>query len=304
MTNGQGGGEASGHSRRAGRSNGGLLALALALIVCYLIVEFVGGLISNSLALLADAGHMLADAAALGMSLFALWVARQPPTPRRTYGYYRAEILAALANGATLLAISVFIFVEAYHRISAHPEVQGPLMLAIALGGLAVNAVCLGVLDAGKAESLNLRGAWLHVLTDALGSVAAIFAGAVVWAFGWWWADPALSVVIGLLVISSSWGLLKEATAVLMEGAPGHLDVDSVRDALIGLPGIRGVHDLHVWSITSGREALSAHLTTDSTRPPEELLRSARATLHTRFGISHVTIQVEPMGFLDCRTSC
>jgi cobalt-zinc-cadmium efflux system protein len=273
------------------------LAITLALTAGYMVAEVVGGLLANSLALLADAGHMLSDVAALGLSLFAVWIARRPPTPGKTYGYYRAEILAALANAATLLAVAVAIVVEAYHRAWNPPAVRGGLMMGVAAGGLAVNLVGLAVLGGGRGESLNVRGAWLHVLTDALGSVGALAAGALMWAFEWWWADPVASVLIGLLVVYSGWNLLAESAAVLMESAPGGIDVDEVREALRAADGVLGVHDLHVWSITSGMPALSAHVVADDGRPPGELLGELRTLLHDRFGIDHITIQVEPEGF-------
>ncbi|MGH7458092.1 MAG: cation diffusion facilitator family transporter, partial [Longimicrobiaceae bacterium] len=211
------------HGGSAGSRNRERLAITLGLVTFYMVVEVVGGLLTNSLALLADAGHMLSDAGALALSLFAIWIAQKPATSKHTYGYYRTEILAALANGATLVAISIYIFVEAYQRFDDPPEVQGALMMGIAVGGLAINLIGLWILNAGKGESLNVRGAWLHVLSDALGSVGAILAGGLIWAFGWNWADPAASVTIGLLVLYSSWALLKETVAVLMEGTPGHI---------------------------------------------------------------------------------
>ena len=262
-----------------------------------MVAEVVGGLLTNSLALLADAGHMLSDVAALGLSLFAAWIAERPPTPKRTYGYYRAEILAALANGATLIAISVYIFVEAYHRLRQTPEVQGPAMLAVAVGGLAVNLVSLWLLHGGREESLNVHGAWLHVLTDALGSVGAIAAAALIWAFGWAWADPVASVLIGLLVVYSSWRLLAESVSVLLESAPKGIDVDEVHRAMRGVPGVLAVHDLHVWSITSGLNCLSAHVVAAEGQPHAALLKTLRADLHEKFGLDHLTIQIEPEGF-------
>lgn len=275
------------------------LKIVLGLVVLYMVAEVVGGLLTNSLALLADAGHMLSDAASLALALFALWAAQRPPTPRHTYGYHRTEILAALVNGATLVAVAVYIFVEAYERVGAPSEVQGALMMGIAVGGLAVNLAGLWILNAGKSESLNVRGAWLHVLTDALGSVGAIVAGALIWAFGWYWADPAASVLIGLLVIYSAWALLKETVAVLMEGAPGHLDVDAVRDAIRGVEGVSAVHDLHVWTITSGMVALSAHVVTSGARPHDVLLQEIHDVLHEAFEVDHPTIQIEPGGFRE-----
>lgn len=295
-----GAGHAHSHGPGAHRSaSQKRLAIVLGLVTIYMVAEVVGGLWANSLALLADAGHMLSDAASLALALFALWIAQRPPTPRHTYGYYRTEILAALVNGATLVAVAIYIFVEAYERVGEPPEVQGALMMGIAGGGLVINLAGLWILNAGKSESLNVRGAWLHVLTDALGSVGALVAGGLIWALGWHWADPVASVLIGLLVIYSSWALLQETVAVLMEGAPGHLDVDAVRDGIRGVEGVSAVHDLHVWTITSGMVALSAHVTTHGGRPHAVLLREVQDLLHEAFGVDHATIQIEPEGFQE-----
>jgi cobalt-zinc-cadmium efflux system protein len=298
-----GGGGHSHHHHHGGGSdrNRGRLAIVLALSAAYMVAELVGGLVTGSLALLADAGHMLSDAGALALSLFALWMARRPPTRQRTWGYYRTEILAALANGATLVAISIYIFLEAWERFRDPPAVDAPWMMAIAAGGLAVNLIGLRVLSGGRSESLNIRGAWLHVLTDALGSVQAIVAGALIWAFGWAWADPVASVLIGVLVIYSSWALLREAVGVLMESAPAHIDVDEVREAIAGISGVLAVHDLHVWTITSGMESLSAHLVVAEGRSGRDLLTEVRATLHDRFGIDYITVQLEPEEFEPCQ---
>jgi cobalt-zinc-cadmium efflux system protein len=285
-----------GHCHHHGGSdrNRRRLTLTLGLVVLYMVAEVVGGLLSGSLALLADAGHMLSDAGALGLSLFALWIARRPPTPSKTWGYYRIEILAALVNGATLLALSAFILFEAVERIRQPGEVRAPLMMAVAAGGLLVNLVSLRILSGGKNDNLNMRGAWLHVLTDALGSVQAIVAGGLIWAWGWTWADPVASILISLLVLYSAWGLLRETVGVLMEGAPRHIDVDEVRDCLICLPGILAVHDLHIWTITSGMESLSVHVVVDEGQSYSDALTEVRAILHHRFGIDHMTVQVEP----------
>ena len=292
-------GHGHGHGGSAGQQNRRRLGIVLGLVTVYMVAEVVGGLLTNSLALLADAGHMLSDAGALALSLFAIWIAAKPPTPRHTYGYYRTEILAALANGATLVAISIYIFIEAFRRFGEPPEVQGALMMAIAVGGLLVNLAGLWILNAGKSESLNVRGAWLHVLTDALGSVGAIAAGALIWAFGWYWADPLASVTIGLLVLYSSWALLKETVAVLMEGAPGHIDVDEVRDTIREVPGVLSVHDLHVWTITSGMVALSAHVVVSEERFAQGMISRIREPLHERFSIDHTTLQLERAGFRE-----
>jgi cobalt-zinc-cadmium efflux system protein len=247
------------------------LATTLALSAAYMVAEVVGGLVANSLALLADAGHMLTDVAALGLSLFAMWAAQRPVTRERTYGYHRLEILAALSNGVTSIAIAILILVEAVRRWRNPPAVAGGLMLLIACGGLVVNLVALRLLRGGRRESLNVRGAWLHVLADALGSVQVIAAGALIAAFGWRWADPTASVLIAILVAYSSWGLLRDAVGVLMEGAPGGLDVDEVGNAIMATPGVRALHDLHVWTITSGFVALSAHVVVEPDCPDDVL---------------------------------
>ncbi len=291
------------HHHAARGENRARLAWTLALTLVYMLAEVVGGYLADSLALLADAGHMFSDAAALGLSLFAAWISTRPPTPQHTYGYYRAEILAALANGATLVAISIFVFVEAIGRLSEPPPVQGLLMLSIAAGGLVINLVGLAILQGGKTDNLNMHGAWLHLLTDALGSVAALVAGGLVWWFGWNWADPAASILIGLLVIYSSWNLLKQAIAILMESTPRHLDVDQVRSAMASCAGVTGVHDLHIWTITSGMESLSAHVVLESGHIAHDALDALRQILHERFGIDHITIQIEPSGQQECRTS-
>jgi len=268
------------------------LAFTLALSAVTLLAEVVGGIVANSLALLADAGHMLTDVFALGLSVFAIWAARRPATARRTYGSHRVEILAALFNAATLIAISLWIFIEAVRRWARPPEVRGGLMLAVAAGGLAMNLLALWILRGARSRGLNERGAWLHVLADALGSIQAIAAGALIAAFGWHWADPLASVLIGLLVMFSSWRLLRDAVAVLMEGVPADLDLDEVQHAISGVPGVIAVHDLHVWTITSGFVALSAHALVRSDTADDVLWR-IRDQLHGRFGIDHSTIQVE-----------
>jgi cobalt-zinc-cadmium efflux system protein len=268
-----------------------------------MVAEIVGGYLADSLALLADAGHMFSDAAALGLSLFAAWISTRPPTPQLSYGYYRAEILAALANGATLIAISIFVCVEAVGRLTSPPAVEGALMFGVAAGGLAINIVGLAILNAGKTDNLNMHGAWLHLLTDALGSVAALAAGAVVWAFGWNWADPVASMLICVLIIYSAWSLLKQAIAILMESTPRRLDVDAVRSAIVSVSGVCGVHDLHIWTITSGMESLSAHVELAGGHEPAQALDDLRQLLHEQFGIDHITIQIEPDGQQECRTS-
>jgi cobalt-zinc-cadmium efflux system protein len=291
-----------GHDHRHG--NGDLdaqsrLRIVLFLSLGYMIAEAVGGWLTNSLALLADSGHMLSDVAALGLSLFAVWISRRPTTPKHTFGYYRAEILAALVNGAALVAISALIVIEAFGRLNHPQSVHGPAMLAIASGGLVVNLVSLRLLHAGRHESLNLRGAWMHVGSDALGSLGAMVAGLLAWRLGWSVADPVASIVIALLVVYSSWSLLRQAMDVLMEGTPRGIDADEVRGALLSVQGVRAVHDLHIWTITSGMHALSAHVAVPRDETRSGLLVDIRGVLDERFGIDHVTIQVEPDGEVD-----
>ncbi|MEJ7759363.1 MAG: cation diffusion facilitator family transporter [Gemmatimonadaceae bacterium] len=288
-------GESHNHGAGASRRR---LATVLVLVSFYMVAEAVGGWLTNSLALMADAGHMLSDAGALALSLFAVWIAQRPATSRRTYGYHRTEILAALVNGATLVAISLLIFVQAYHRFSRPPEVQGGLMIWIAVGGLLVNMLGLWILNSQRHESLNVRGAWLHVLTDAIGSVGAMIGGTLIWIYGWNWVDPLISVLIGILVIYSSWALLRETVAILMEEAPGNIDVEVVRASMSRVGGITDVHDLHVWSITSGMVALSAHVKSDDVEPAAVLL-ALRNVLNDDFGIGHITIQIDPPGHDD-----
>ena len=286
-------GHGHGHAHSAGSNQARPIAFTLVLVLLYMGLEVIGGIASGSLALLADAGHMLSDAGALGLTLFAIRVARRRPTADRTYGYYRAEILAALVNGATLVAIALYIFVEAYERFRSPPDVQGALMLGVASGGLAVNVAGLWLLHGGREANLNVRGAWLHVLTDALGSMQAIVAGALIWQLGWNWVDPIASALIGLLVIYSSWSLIGQSVAVLMEGAPGNINVDDVRAALLDIPGVSSVHDLHVWTIASGFVALSAHVLCTDPERHDGILGLAQRLLGERFGIRHTTIQID-----------
>lgn len=274
------------------------LLFVLVISGLYMIAEVVGGYLTNSLALLADAGHMFSDVAALGLSAFAIRIASLPPSAKRSFGYHRTEILAALANGATLVAISVFVVIEAIHRLRAPEPVAGGVMLVVAVGGLIANAIGLWVLHGGKDANLNVRGAWLHVLTDALGSVAVIVGSVLVLTLGWTWADPVMSIVISLLVTYSAWALLRESVSILMESTPAHLDADDVRQALRAVDGVQDVHDLHIWSITSGIYAVSTHVVVD----PEHhcrVLGEVRLVLHDRFGIDHSTVQCEPPGFVE-----
>jgi len=283
------------HHDRA--QNRRLVATVLVLSLVYMVAEVVGGLWTGSLALLADAGHMLSDVASLGLTLFALWFASRPATARRTYGHSRAEILAALAQGVALVAVAILIAIEAVERLGEPPEVHGLGVIWIGTGGLVVNLVGLVLLERGRHESLNIRGAWLHLVSDALGSIGAITSGVVLWLFDWRWADPAASLAISALVLVSAWHLLRDAIDVLMETAPRHLDVDEIRRALGELPGVLEVHDLHVWSIGQGDASLSSHVVAAPETAPSELLRAIYELLGSRFGLGHATIQIEPESF-------
>ena len=278
------------------------LTWTLLLAASYLVAEVIGGLWTGSLALLADAGHMASDVAALGVSLFALWLADRPAPLERTFGYRRAEVLAALGNGVALFVVAFFIVGEAIERFRNPSPVLGGPMILIAFGGLLVNLAGLWILGGGRHESLNVRGAWLHVLSDTLGSVGAVTAGALIWGFGWTWADPAASLAIALLIVRASWLLVRETVDVLMEAAPPGIDVAEVRASLEEVAGVASVHDLHVWTITSGMMSLSCHVTPSVEANDTTLLADLRDVLAKRFGIEHVTIQIEPEGFDD--SSC
>jgi cobalt-zinc-cadmium efflux system protein len=279
-------------STAAARSRGRLLT-TLGVTAAFLVVEVLGAVWTGSLALLADAGHMLTDVGGLALALFAIWIAGRPPTPAKSYGYYRAEILAALVNALVLLAVAAAILVEAYRRLRAPPDVLGGPMLAIAVVGLVANLGCAWLLHADAGTSLNVRGAYLHVLGDALSSVGVVGAAAVVVATGWTVADPLASVAIALIIVPRTWGLLRQAVNVLLEGTPTHLDLGEIEAAIRRVPGVRRVHDLHVWTLTSGREAMSAHVVVEDVGASDRLLRELHAVLHARFGIDHTTIQLE-----------
>lgn len=259
----------------------------------FLVVEVAGALWTGSLALLADAGHMLTDVGGLGLALFAIWFAAKPPTPAKTYGYYRVEILAALANAIVLLGISAFILFEAYRRFLAPPPVLGGPMLVVALTGLAVNLIGMWLLRSGSTTSLNLKGAYLEVLSDALASVGVIIAALIVLTTGWRLADPLVGAGIGLFIIPRTWGLLRQAVNILLEGTPPHVDLAEVERAMAGIPGVQQIHDLHVWTLTSGKEAMSGHVVVENLAAGDQILRDLHTVLHDRFGVEHTTIQLE-----------
>ena len=290
-----------GHTHAHGRASRSRnrLRLVLVLTAVYMLAEALGGWWTGSLALLADAGHMLTDVAALALALVAMWFSARPATPSKTFGYYRLEILAALTNGVALVLISLLIFYEAYQRLGTPPSVKSGTMTLVAAGGLAVNVVCAWLLHGDHETDLNVRGAWLHIIGDALGSVGAIAAGVLMSVYGWYAADPLFSFLIGLLIVWSSWNLIRESTNVLLEGTPAHINLAAVEDSILETEGVEDVHDLHVWTITSGREALSAHVIHVEAIPQAELLKHLRTKLHDRFGLDHLTIQMETSAFED-----
>ncbi len=258
-----------------------------------MIAEAIGGWITNSLALLADAGHMLTDVAALSLTLAAIWFAARPATSKKTYGYYRYEILAAFINGIALVLLSLWVIYEAFERWNSPPEIQGLGLTLIAVGGLLVNVFAAYLLHGDHAHDLNMRGAWLHVVGDALGSVTAIIAGVLILAYNWVWADAVGSVLISVIIIFSAWRLIRESVNVLLEGTPAHINLTAVEEAIRETEEVADVHDLHVWTITSGMDALSVHVVHHETISQTRLLRKIREKLHTEFGIDHLTIQLE-----------
>lgn len=258
-----------------------------------MLAEAVGGWLTNSLALIADAGHMLTDVAALSLTLAAIWFAGRPATSKKTYGYYRLEILAAFVNGIALVLLSVWVIYEAFERWQSPPVIQGLELTVIAAGGLAVNLIAAYLLHSDHKHDLNMRGAFLHVMGDLLGSVTAIAAGVLILVFGWYWADALCSLLISLIIIFGAWRLILDSVNVLLEGTPSHINIDAVENAIINTDGVSSVHDLHIWTISSGIEALSAHISHDETVSHTELLTAVRMKLHDHFGIDHLTIQME-----------
>ncbi|MBG9543452.1 zinc transporter ZitB [Cytobacillus firmus] len=270
------------------------LMWAFILIASFMIVEVIGGIWTNSLALLSDAGHMLSDAAALGLSFVAIKIGEKKATNSKTFGYKRFEIIAASINGITLLLISLYIFYEAYHRILEPPAVQSMGMLVISSIGLLVNIAAAFILMSGdKDHNLNVRSAFLHVLGDLLGSVGAIAAALLIYFFGWGIADPIASVIVAVLILVSGWRVAKESFHILMEGTPSHLNPEDIKSALLGLAHVKDVHDLHIWTITSGFPSLSCHLVIENEGGHDAVLHAAQSVLHDEYGIEHSTIQVE-----------
>ncbi len=290
---GFGGHDHSAELRHASKRN---LTFAIVLITGYMFAEVIGGILSGSLALLADAGHMLTDAASIGLALVAMHFAVRKASAERTFGFHRLEILAALVNALTLWLIAGWVVVEAFHRIQEAPEVQGVLMLSVGTIGLFVNVLAAWILHRSAGHSLNVEGAFQHVIADLLGSVGVVISGALVWAFGWTLADPIVSVVIAVLILLSTWRLLAKVVHVLLEGVPEHIDVRRLCSKMEDVEGVVVIHDVHVWTIAQGYDALAAHVLIDREHPAEQLetvLRRLRRVASDDFGIQHITIQVE-----------
>lgn len=288
-----------GHAHAAGHASATrALRLALFVTATFLLVEVVGGIVSNSLALLADAGHMLTDVGALGLSLFVAWFSRQAASPQKTYGYLRWEILAALLNGAALLVISLWICVEAVLRFQAPEPIGSGLMLAVAVAGLLVNMAAAWVLHGSHEHNMNVRGAYLHVLGDLLASVATIAAAVVIRTTGWLEADPVASILSTILIVRGAWRLVSEAVNVLLEATPAHISVADVRQRLAGIAHVESVHDLHVWTVTSGIVAMSAHAIVREAEHHQQVLESVHDAMRD-LGIGHVTMQLERCDMSD-----
>lgn len=291
-----------GHIQSGSARNKKSLAIVFGLTTFYLIVEVIGGLWTGSLALLADAGHMLTDVAGVGLALLAIWFAEKPASPEKTYGYYRVEILAALTNAVLLIGISIYILYEAYERFLNPPEVQSGTMIFIAVIGLIINLAGVFILRAGSQESLNMKGAYFEVLSDLLTSVGVIIAGVIMLTTGWYYADPIISAGIGLFIFPRTWALLKDAVSVLLEDTPSDVNIAALRESLGKVEGVADVHDLHVWSLTSGVNAMSVHAVLIDGEKYEDVLTRIHDQCTDSFKISHITVQVEPKEFAEHET--
>ncbi len=286
-------GQGHGHTQSAAGRNKRSLAIVFGLTLTYLIVEVIGGLWTGSLALLADAGHMLTDVAGVGLALLAIKFAERPASPEKTYGYYRVEILAAMTNAVVLIGISLYILYEAYKRFLNPPEVESGWMLGVAGVGLVINIAGMYILRGGSQESLNMKGAYFEVLSDMLTSIGVIIASIVMLTTGWYYADPLISAGIGLFILPRTWVLLKDAVGVLLEGTPSDVNLTALREAVGKVTGVEGVHDLHVWTLTSGVNAMSAHAVLAGGAKHDDVLLAVRERVTSDFKISHVTMQVE-----------
>lgn len=284
------------HHESSAQTHRRALAIVLVLTLAYAGFEVIGGVWTNSLSLLADAAHMLTDVGGLALALFATWIAQRPATPQKTYGYYRVEVLAAAINAVVLLGAGVYVLYEAFQRLQDPPEVISTPVLVVAVIGLVVNLIGMRILHGGAQTSLNVEGAFLEVLSDMLGSVAVIIAALVMWLTGWYYADPLASIVISVMIVPRTWRLLSNAVHVLMEGTPASVDISHVEAALLTLDEVEQVHDLHVWTLTSGMNTLSAHVLVrgvDGLADGQRVLERINALLRERFDLHHTTIQLE-----------
>jgi cobalt-zinc-cadmium efflux system protein len=283
----------SGHGQSAARAGRGRLGAVFLVTLAIMLVEVVGGLLTGSLALLADAGHMLTDVAGIGLALLAIWFAARPATPERTFGHYRVEILAAVANSVLLFGVAIVVLIEAWRRLADPPEIAGGAMLVVAVVGLAANAGSAWLLRRGQAESLNLRGAYMEVLGDLLGSAAVVVAAVVIRLTGFRAADALASALIGVLILPRTWRLLRDAVDVLLEATPKGVDLAAVRRHILDAPGVADCHDLHVWTITSGMDVVSAHVVLEPDTDGAAVLHRLGACLGDHFDIEHSTFQLE-----------
>ncbi|HLQ75816.1 MAG TPA: cation diffusion facilitator family transporter [Terriglobia bacterium] len=296
------------HSEGYGRSARGSLKLALIITSTFLVAEFIGALYTNSLALLADSGHMVTDVAALSLSLAATWFSTRRATPQKTFGFYRVEILAALLNGVFLILISLYIFYESWGRLTNPPEIKAGWMLVVALIGLFANLWSAYLLFGNRSDNLNIRGAFFHVMGDAVGSVGAVIAGLAILFGGYRIADPIISALVGVLILSSSWVLVRDAVDILLEGTPSHVNIVRLQEQLLEILGVGSVHDLHVWTLTSGVVAMSCHVVmANNSHSYSMVLAQVKDLAHDKFQIDHTTVQIEDasaseqvVGSCDC----
>ncbi|WP_426737557.1 cation diffusion facilitator family transporter [Plantibacter sp. 2H11-2] len=278
------------------------LIIAFGLTAVYMVIEFVVGFSVNSLALISDAAHMGTDVLGLGMALAAITLASRPKTTQRTYGFYRLEVLAALANGLLLFGVAGYVLYEAIQRFSSPPEVPGVPLLVTAVIGLTINIISFRLLRSGAKESINLKGASLEVLGDLLGSVGVILAAIVIFTTGWTYADPIIGVAIGLFILPRTWNLTRQALRILMESAPTHIDMASLERDVLAVPGVVALHDLHVWTITSGMDSATGHITVSADFQYDVVLEQVLSVLKRGHGIDHVTVQCEPERFVEAES--
>jgi len=300
----QGDSHVHGHAGAFRQESKSRLLIVLYVTATYMVAEIIGAFYTKSLGLLADAGHMLSDVGSLVLALVAIWFASRPPNALKTYGYYRSEILAGLINGVLLVGLSIFIFFESYQRLSDPPEVKSLPMLIVAIMGLVVNFISFKLLHGVAKDSINTKAAYLEVMSDMLATIGVILAAVIMLFTGWYQADPIISALIGLMILPRTWNLLKECTNVLMEGTPGHINLTSLRNAMLAVPGVVEMHDIHVWTITSGRDAMSGHVTINREVPAENILSEITRIAQDEFGINHTTFQVEETECKGAGDSC